>query len=277
MKYLLAILGIVTVVPAMAQSCIQPPVGCRVSSPYGYRIHPVKKIQKLHRGMDFACPVGTPVQASIAGRAYGMDDVGGGHIVKVENGGITLKYMHNSDIKVPYISGSKNVAAGEVISDSGNTGTWTTGPHLHFEYWAGAESQNPALHICGGAQSGDVTDTEDDGGFTQTSDQPLPGYTTLPPNPPLDMEGGSLMQALATAVSSKFSNAEWVKGIAGLPQKGLLDEISYMRNLHTWATYQKMIMAEYIQVGMADNAQIRARQIVGNRALALRAKIESGR
>jgi murein DD-endopeptidase MepM/ murein hydrolase activator NlpD len=121
----------------------------RISSPYGWRWHPIEKIKKHHNGLDYAAAVGTPVFAIANGRVIfaGPSSIklpsgepgGGGFIIKirhkVEGKWITSAYMH---LKKGSLQVKKNdrVLEGQQIAESGNTGA-STGPHLHFEIQRG--------------------------------------------------------------------------------------------------------------------------------------------
>lgn len=111
-----------------------------VSSPYGNRIHPLTNKSKIHYGIDFACPEGTPVVAAVDGiiEAVGWENSknekqGFGRRVRqyyVDKGIAHLVYYaHLSEISV---NTSDHITAGTRIGLSGNTGS-SSGPHLHFE------------------------------------------------------------------------------------------------------------------------------------------------
>ncbi len=113
------------------------PEGTRVSSPFGYRTHPVLGTQKLHTGVDLAVPVNTPVHATADGvvRRASEDDVNG-RVVIIDHGhGVTTAYCHNQTLLV---SVGQRVKAGEVVARSGNTGR-STGPHLHYQLALGGK------------------------------------------------------------------------------------------------------------------------------------------
>jgi murein DD-endopeptidase MepM/ murein hydrolase activator NlpD len=84
-----------------------------------------------HRALDFAVPVGTPVQSTMDGRVVhaGWNNQGYGNLVIVENGSYRTYYAHLSSIPV---SVGDTIKAGSIIGLSGNTGN-STGPHLHYE------------------------------------------------------------------------------------------------------------------------------------------------
>lgn len=103
----------------------------RISSPYGYRIHPIFKVKKLHTGIDIPAPTGTSITAAAAGTVIYSDWLGGyGKVVMLDHGGgIVTLYAHNSALVV---SEGQIVKRGDTVSKAGSTGN-STGPHLHFE------------------------------------------------------------------------------------------------------------------------------------------------
>jgi murein DD-endopeptidase MepM/ murein hydrolase activator NlpD len=121
----------------------------RISSPYGWRIHPIEKTRKHHNGVDYASAVGTPVYSIARGRVMfaGPSKIkgvngepgGGGYLIKVRhkvNGEwITSAYMHLKKGSITVKKGER-VLEGQKIAESGNTGA-STGPHLHFEIQRG--------------------------------------------------------------------------------------------------------------------------------------------
>lgn len=107
------------------------PSSSRITSPYGYRIHPITKTRKMHTGIDIAAPSGTPIVAAESGTVIQTGWLGGyGLTVMVDHGGgIATLYAHNSAVTV---SNGQQVSRGQTISLMGSTGN-STGPHLHFE------------------------------------------------------------------------------------------------------------------------------------------------
>ncbi len=125
------------------------PVQGRLSSPYGWRIHPKFKSRKFHTGIDIAAPMGTPIKASNAGKVIYSGWYGGyGRVVILDHGlmnGVptTTLYAHMSRQKV---SVGQVVTRGQIIGLVGSTG-YSTGPHLHFEVRINGKPQNPANYI----------------------------------------------------------------------------------------------------------------------------------
>ena len=103
----------------------------RISSPYGYRIHPIFKTKKLHTGIDIPAPTGTNIVAASEGTVIYSGTLGGyGKTIMIDHGGgIVTLYGHNSSLTV---SAGTKVARGGVIAKAGSTG-YSTGPHSHFE------------------------------------------------------------------------------------------------------------------------------------------------
>ena len=115
----------------------------RMASGFGYRIHPIYKIRKLHTGMDFTAPVGTEIYATGDGVVERVErkKTGYGHNVIIKHGfGYKTLYAHMSEIKVKV---GQEVKRGEVIGLVGNTGT-SVGPHLHYEVIKEGSKVNPA-------------------------------------------------------------------------------------------------------------------------------------
>jgi len=107
--------------------------GARLSSSFGMRKHPIDGYNKLHKGTDFAAPLGTPIMASGDGKIIRAKWCGGG--------GNCIKIKHNSTYSTVYAhmskfaAGIKNgvrVKQGQIIGYVGSTGK-STGPHLHYE------------------------------------------------------------------------------------------------------------------------------------------------
>ena len=105
----------------------------RITSPYGWRVHPILKKRRFHKGVDFGAPEGTPVHAAEDGviEAIGRR----GHY------GLYLRIRHCSTVETAYahlagfapgLKVGSTVSRGQVIAEVGRTG-WATGPHLYYE------------------------------------------------------------------------------------------------------------------------------------------------
>ena len=126
------------------KSILKTPLdGARLSSNFGMRKHPISGYNKMHKGVDFAAPSGTPIYAG-----------GNGVIEFAGNNGGYGKYIrirHNNEYKTAYahLSGFKKgiskgvrVTQGDIIGYVGSTGN-STGPHLHYEILFQGEQINP--------------------------------------------------------------------------------------------------------------------------------------
>lgn len=114
----------------------------RTSSGFGMRIHPIYKIRKMHEGMDFVAPVGTPIYATADGIvSIGSESYfGNGKYVKINHSyGYETSYSHLSQIMVKK---GQPVKRGDIIGLLGNTGL-STGPHLHYEVIQNNKPVNP--------------------------------------------------------------------------------------------------------------------------------------
>ncbi len=102
----------------------------RISSQYGWRIHPILGGRRFHDGVDLACPTGTPIHAADKGLVVYAGWRGGyGRTILIDHGsGISTMYAHCSRIAV---KNGQTVGRGQVIGYVGSTGL-STGPHLHF-------------------------------------------------------------------------------------------------------------------------------------------------
>ena len=107
--------------------------GARLSSPFGMRKHPIDGFNKMHKGTDFAAPMGTPIMASGSGviKKAGWCGGGGNCIVIKHNSTYQTIYAHMSKFAAG-IRGGVRVKQGQVIGFVGSTGK-STGPHLHYE------------------------------------------------------------------------------------------------------------------------------------------------
>src|SRR5690625_837701 len=112
---------------------VSPVDGARISSHFGRRKHPIRGVMRMHSGVDFAAPNGTPVHASAPGKITFVGTRRGyGKVIEIEHGSdMTTRYAHLSAVEKGLKSG-QSVEAGRQIGKVGATGL-ATGPHLHYE------------------------------------------------------------------------------------------------------------------------------------------------
>ena len=128
---------------SITKSLMKTPInGARLSSSFGMRKHPILGYNKMHRGTDFAAPMGTPIMASGSGTVTRARWCGGG--------GNCVKIKHNSTYETIYahmktfakgIKEGRKVKQGQIIGYVGSTGL-STGPHLHYEVLVNGKKVN---------------------------------------------------------------------------------------------------------------------------------------
>lgn len=117
-----------------------------VTSPYGWRIHPVLKVERFHHGVDLRAYF-TSVYAVAPGVVETAKWMGAyGNAIKINHGAFTSFCAH---LKSFYVKAGDRVTEGQVIALSGNTGTLTTAPHLHFGIYVDGESKDPSKYLEG--------------------------------------------------------------------------------------------------------------------------------
>ena len=121
------------------------PVSGPVSSPFGFRTHPIHGDVRFHFGTDIAVYTGTPVKAFAGGqvREAGQNDGFGLYILLDHGDGILTRYAHLSALLV---EAGDSVEMGQIIGRTGSTGN-STGPHLHFELKIGGLYKNPEFYV----------------------------------------------------------------------------------------------------------------------------------
>lgn len=129
---------------SMRKAFLRTPVDFRrISSRFGTRKHPILNRMKMHKGVDYSAPVGTPIRASGDGKIVYKGNKGGyGRTVIIQHGGrYSTLYAHMSAFKKGSDIGSR-VKQGQVIGYVGNSGL-ATGPHLHYEFRVNGTHSNP--------------------------------------------------------------------------------------------------------------------------------------
>ncbi len=129
---------------SVRKALLRTPVdGARISSGFGMRNHPVLGFSKMHKGVDFATPIGTPVYAAGDGTVEKAGPWSSyGNYLRIRHTGThATAYGHLSGYARGIHAGSR-VRQGQIVAYSGNTGR-TTGPHLHYEVLVSGQQMNP--------------------------------------------------------------------------------------------------------------------------------------
>lgn len=121
------------------------PLQAPITSPFGYRTHPIFHIRRFHSGVDLAGPNHSSIKAADSGNVLYTGWYGGyGKVVIISHGkGMATLYAHLSSIKV---SPGTNVQKGDVVGYEGTTG-FSTGPHCHFEVRVNGKPNNPLSFV----------------------------------------------------------------------------------------------------------------------------------
>lgn len=163
----------------LAGSCWAVPV----TSPFGWRVHPITGQYKFHTGVDLGYEYGEAVRAVMPGRVvycYWWGGYGNCVILAHANGDHTL-YGHMSRIDVSY---GQEVARGQSLGRIGSTGL-STGPHLHLEWWHNGSYMDPM----GFFYAGKIQDIEF---YAARESRSFTGGETIPPPPVLPESQGDL-------------------------------------------------------------------------------------
>ncbi|MBL7849369.1 MAG: M23 family metallopeptidase [Cyclobacteriaceae bacterium] len=113
-----------------------------LASGYGIRIHPIYKVRKMHHGIDFAAPIGTPIYAAADGTVENVEIsfTGYGKKVEIDHGfGYRTRYAH---MHMFVVRNGQRVKRGDLIGYVGDTGL-STAPHLHYEVFINGAQVNP--------------------------------------------------------------------------------------------------------------------------------------
>ena len=151
----------------------------RVSSPYGTRFHPILKTYRMHSGIDYAAPTGTPIMAPADG-VVSFAGVKGGYgnaIMLNHRKGMETLYGHMSAF-VSGVNAGKSVKAGDVIGFVGSTGR-STGPHLHYEVRINGQIVDPST-VALPARTLSNTELAAFKGRVKSSDQKIASIRGLP-------------------------------------------------------------------------------------------------
>ena len=130
---------------SVRRALLRTPIdGARLSSAFGMRRHPILGYTRMHRGVDFAAPTGTPVKAAGDGvvETVGSDAGGYGNYLRIRhNGEYKTVYAHLSRFASGIQAGAR-VRQGQTVAFVGSTGL-STGPHLHYEVLKNGVQVNP--------------------------------------------------------------------------------------------------------------------------------------
>ncbi|HLO74868.1 MAG TPA: peptidoglycan DD-metalloendopeptidase family protein [Magnetospirillum sp.] len=129
---------------SVKKALLKTPVdGAKITSGFGLRNHPILGYTKMHKGVDFGVPPGTPIQAAGDGTIEMAGFNGAyGNYVRIRHGnGYATAYAHMSRIAAGMKAG-KHIGQGQIIGFVGSTGR-STGPHLHYEVLQGSAQINP--------------------------------------------------------------------------------------------------------------------------------------
>lgn len=117
-----------------------------LASGFGLRIHPVYKVKKMHKGIDFAASIGTPIYATADGTVEKCEVrfSGYGKLIEIDHGfGYRTRYAHMHDFAVKR---GQQVKRGDLIGYVGNTGL-STAPHLHYEVFINDQHVDPVHYF----------------------------------------------------------------------------------------------------------------------------------
>lgn len=227
---------------AEAGPCIQVPVPCRVTSAFGPRFNPITRnySSEFHHGVDFGCPIGTPVVAADGGivNVSGTSQSAGNWVVtrSAGAGGATFKYMHH-ERNVASIGNM--ISPGQQLAFTGNSGR-STGPHLHFQMEVNGKAADPMAVFCtrpplkeGVLQGADApTDVIDAGS------QPTPPGDSGGTPPAMGLDG-SLHEVLGDVIASRALNQDYLRQLATLSTPRLYAELAYMKSIRLKVQHER--------------------------------------
>jgi murein DD-endopeptidase MepM/ murein hydrolase activator NlpD len=132
--------------PVHSGGFLDYPVYGPVTSPFGWRIHPIYGYRSLHDGVDFGVACGTPIRAAAAGTVVERYfQTAWGNRVIIDHGfhhGVSLATISNHMNAPAIVSPGQHVRRGQVVGYVGTTG-WSTGCHLHFTVMQNGTAVNP--------------------------------------------------------------------------------------------------------------------------------------
>jgi murein DD-endopeptidase MepM/ murein hydrolase activator NlpD len=117
-----------------------------LASGFGFRIHPIYKVKKMHTGIDFAASIGTPIYATADGKVLEVNVKfsGYGKMVEIDHGfGYRTRYAHMHEFAV---RPGQSIKRGDLVGYVGNTGL-STAPHLHYEVLINGSQVDPVHYF----------------------------------------------------------------------------------------------------------------------------------
>jgi murein DD-endopeptidase MepM/ murein hydrolase activator NlpD len=132
-------------VQAKSTGALMWPLSGRITSGFGYRVHPIFGTRKRHTGIDISRSIGTPVMAADGGKVI-MAGWYGGYgkaVIIVHKNGLSTLYGHLSAV---YVGSGQSVNKGQSVGAVGSTG-YSTGAHLHFEVRVNGSPVNPLGYL----------------------------------------------------------------------------------------------------------------------------------
>lgn len=262
---------------ALAQACLQVPVGCRVTSAFGPRYNPIQRnySTEYHHGVDFGCPIGTPIVAADGGtvNVSGFSQSAGNWVVMRSPGnGPLFKYMHGERLVV---SVGAMVNKGQQVLVSGNTGR-SSGPHLHFQMEVNGVAADPMPRFCttpplkDGILQGAPPESTDVVGTATQAVAPSGGTP-----PPMGLDG-SIHEVMGDVVSSRALNPDYMRQLATLAEPRLYAELAYMKSIRLKLQFERsqhrermlatQAMIQLLRTEAALKPQLDAQRMAATRA-----------
>ncbi|PRO64563.1 peptidoglycan DD-metalloendopeptidase family protein [Alkalicoccus urumqiensis] len=166
--------------------------GYRMTSPFGWRTHPITGDRRHHNGIDYAAATGTPIPAQGGGRVAfaGNTGSGFGNFVRIVSGIFEHIYAHNSR---NLVRTGQNVSRGQTVGLVGSTGA-STGPHVHYEVRKNGMPINPKGFATGGLIKDKMMALIGEGGY--------PEYV-IPTDPSRASEASKLLALAGQDIESK--------------------------------------------------------------------------
>lgn len=170
-----------------------------------------------HYGIDYGTPVGVNITAPMAGTVTKINDRGGGNVARLKAGGNAAQYfMHMNSVK------TGKVGIGDSVGKSGNTGEWTTGPHVHWQhedpsasYVQNRNTKNPLSMIKGHLKGGQILS---DGLFNLHK-----GEYVINPNEPT--EAMKLLAIVGKKLAGKSKQTREIASVSGSNESNVLHEL----------------------------------------------------